>query len=191
MPHPISASQLAVLSREADAAARRLVRQLRLPSHQLEDIRQELLVDLIERMPCYDPDRGTLGAFAGTVVKHKASRLRAKISRDRALFGEVPISLDTPPQDADGIAIADRIREENGYGALFGQTVDHAAEVERGIFVAQALATLSRKDRSLCLALAEASVRELVTRGMGARTSLYRQIERIRLALADAGIAGA
>lgn len=142
-------------------------------------------------MPGFDPRRGTLGAFAGTVTKHMAARVRARAARDRVLFGAVPVSLDEPARQRDGLAVADLIREEDGYGALFGRPVDCIAEAERRIFITQALSALPRNDRHLCLALAEGSVRELVARGVGARTSLYRQIGRIRLALAAAGIAGA
>jgi RNA polymerase sigma-70 factor (ECF subfamily) len=61
---PVYRSDLQILVHEADLAARRLVRRLRLPAHEREDLRQDLLVDLIARLPAFDPARGRLGAFA-------------------------------------------------------------------------------------------------------------------------------
>ena len=34
----------------------------------LDDLRQDLLLDVIARLRSFDPDRGSLGAFAGTVM---------------------------------------------------------------------------------------------------------------------------
>jgi DNA-directed RNA polymerase specialized sigma24 family protein len=185
MPSPISGAELAVLSREADAAARRLVRQLRCPRHELEDLRQEILVDLIGRMAAYDPRRGSLGAFAGIVVKHKSASLRAAAASHRALFGSPPISLDAHPQEGEPLHSA--LSEADGYGSLFGQVSDWIGDLERRIAILQSLAFLSAADRGFCAELAQAGVDELVVRGLGARTSLYRRIARIRTALKAAG----
>ena len=51
MHSSISRDDLQILLHEADIAARRLVRQLRLPRADLDDVRQDLLVDLIARLP--------------------------------------------------------------------------------------------------------------------------------------------
>lgn len=67
----LSPSDLDILRREADREAARLVRQFRLPSHERDDLRQDLLVDLIARLPGFNPDRGSLGAFAGAVMSHR------------------------------------------------------------------------------------------------------------------------
>lgn len=77
MHSSISRDNLQILLHEADIAARRLVRQLRLPRADLDDVRQDLLVDLIARLPAYDADRGTLGALAARTVRAaaKASRI--------------------------------------------------------------------------------------------------------------------
>src|SRR5690554_724601 len=98
----LSRSDLRLLFCEAHRAARRLVRRVRLPRHQLEDVQQDLLVDLLERLPAFDARRGTLGAFAGKILTHKAARLANSIRRDRTRFGAVPISLDEPASSTCG-----------------------------------------------------------------------------------------
>src|SRR6266853_6632654 len=87
---PLSSSDLEVLLRESNSAAARLIRQLRLPSFYKEDIRQELMVDLLGRISKFNPARGAFGAFAGTVVRHRASRVANQIQREKRFFVEVP-----------------------------------------------------------------------------------------------------
>ena len=94
MHSSISRDDLQILLHEADIAARRLVRQLRLPRADLDDVRQDLLVDLIARLSTYDADRGSLGAFAGTVLTNRAARIANKVKRERSMYGATPISLD-------------------------------------------------------------------------------------------------
>ena len=55
MCSPISPPDLQVLLLEADVAARRLCRKLRLSRDELADLRQDLLTDLIARYPAFDP----------------------------------------------------------------------------------------------------------------------------------------
>ena len=48
---PLAPSDLTTLIDEADAAARRLHRKLSLPTADLDDLRQDLLIDVICRLP--------------------------------------------------------------------------------------------------------------------------------------------
>lgn len=79
MRQSISQDDLRTLLREADAAARRLVRKLRLQSADLDDVRQDLLTDALACLPAFDVERGTLGGFAGLVMANRASRLARRI----------------------------------------------------------------------------------------------------------------
>ena len=76
---------LGLLRRQASIGAARLVRQFRLSPHEREDLQQDFLVDLIARLKSFDPARGSLGAFASTVVAHQAGRMAARICRERAM----------------------------------------------------------------------------------------------------------
>ncbi|MDJ0391071.1 sigma factor [Roseomonas sp. E05] len=64
----------ATLYRDADRMARRTVRSGRLPTADREDLRQDLLLDLLRRLRHYDPARGSLGAFAQVCFQHRAAR---------------------------------------------------------------------------------------------------------------------
>ena len=191
MPHSISRSDPQVLLHEADVAARRLIRQLRLPYAELADLRQEFLLDLIARLPAFDPERGSLGAFAGIVMVNKATRIALKVRRGRQLYGVISASLDETLPDGDGATRGDLISEEKGLSAYFCQPVDAFADVERRLDVERGLGALDPNDAKLSAVLSQVGVDELVDRGHGPRSSLYRRVKKIRLALLAVGLKAA
>lgn len=191
MQSPISRTELQTLLHEADVAARRLTRKLRLSKDDLADIRQELLVDLIARLPSFDPKRGSLGAFAGIVMANRATRLAHKVKRERRLYGAAPISLDETLPDSDGATRGDLISEGESLSAYFGQPVDAFAEVEHRLDVERGLGALDPDEARLSAALSQSNIDELVDRGHAARSSLYRRVKNIRLALLAAGLKAA
>jgi RNA polymerase sigma-70 factor (ECF subfamily) len=187
----ISRDDLQILLHEADIAARRLVRQLRLPHADLDDVRQDLLVDLIARLPAYDSDRGTLGAFAGAILTNRATRIANKVKRERRMYGATPISLDEVIPESDGLTRGDLIAEADGLSALFGQPVDAFATAEERLDVERGLGSLEPVDGALCAALSRTTVDRLAASGHGARSSLYRRVKDIRLALTAIGVRAA
>lgn len=190
--HPsISQSDLRILLLEADVAARRLVRRLRLLRTDLDDVRQDLLVDLVARLPAFDCTRGSLGAFAGVVMANRATRLAQKVKRQRQFHGATPISLDETIPDSDGATRGDLISESDGLPAYFGQPIDAFAEVERRIDVERGLGALDPNDAKLAAALSHVTVDELTGRGPASRSGLYRRVKNIRLALLAAGLKAA
>ncbi|HXF88169.1 MAG TPA: sigma factor [Xanthobacteraceae bacterium] len=188
MPHTVSASDLQLLLLEADTQARRLIRRLRLPRAELDDIRQDLLVDLIARLPAFDPQRGSLGAFAGVVLRNHATRIAAKIRREREMVGPTPVSLDEGLPERDGVARGELIAEADGLSAWLGQPVDGFAAIEQRLAVERGLGTLDPRDGALCAALAHTTIERLAAQGRGSRSTLYRRLEDIRLALMAHGL---
>ena len=191
MHSSISRDDLQILLHEADTFSRRLVRQLRRPRVDLDDVRQDLLVDLIARLPAYDPDRGSIGAFAGVVLRNQTTRIAAKVNRQRRLHGAVPVSLDEPVPDSDGLTRGDLVAEEEGLPALLGQPVDAFAEIERRLDVERAMGRLGLADGRLCAELSRATADRLAASGRGARSSLYRRVKDLRLALTAMGLRAA
>jgi RNA polymerase sigma-70 factor (ECF subfamily) len=191
MPHQISRADLQLLLLEADAQARRLLRRLRLPRTEIDDIRQDLLVDLIARLPAFAPERGSLGAFAGVVLRNHATRIAARIKRERAAFGAVPVSLDEEHPGRDGATRGALTAAEDGLSTWLGQPVDAFAAVEQRLDVERGLGTLDPRDGALCAALAHTTIERLAARGRGSRSTLYRRLEDIRLALTAHGLKAA
>jgi RNA polymerase sigma-70 factor (ECF subfamily) len=188
MPNPISQDDLSIFMAEADAMARRLRHRHGLAPEDVDDLRQELLVALIARFPAYDPARGTVGAFANVVLRHEASRIGARIARHRKLHGAKPVSLDEPVPDAEGVTLGDIVSEAEGLSAWHGQPTDALAKVERRIDIEKALGALARRDATLAAKLSALSVDEIVAAGGGARRTLYRRLDGVRIQLAAHGL---
>lgn len=189
MPVILSPADLAALQRDANRVAQRIVRTCRIPRHEQEDLRQDLLADLLSRLKGFDPDRGSLGAFAAFCFEHHAIRLAERILRGRAAMA--PVSLDDPQPGSDGLTIGDTIPEAEGYGAWLGQPTDAFAEVERRIDLDRALGTLSADQIPLCAQLIERTPHEIAKSSRVSRATLYRQLGELRLRLLVAGIPAA
>lgn len=88
------ALDVALLYRDADRMTCRTLRAGRLPAMERDDLRQELMLDLLRRLQHFDPARGSIGAFAQVCFRHRAQRavwMQRREARDRhrfACFGE-------------------------------------------------------------------------------------------------------
>ena len=182
----ISDRILALLDREADIAAARLVRRLQLPSHYREDVRHDLLVDLFIRLKDFDLHRGTLAAFAAIVIRHSTTRLAGRIRLDCRMHA--PVSLDDPQPGTDGVTVGDTIAESGGYLAMMGQPTDRFVAADCRLDLDRALGTLRQADLDLCAHLINRTPTQLSGDGLGSRAGLYRQIHEIRLRLMTGGI---
>ena len=67
---------------EAARLARRLAHRLGLAADHADDLRQELLVDLLERLARFDASRSPFTAFARLVMRHHAATLAERWIRE-------------------------------------------------------------------------------------------------------------
>ncbi len=188
MRNSISQEYLEILLNEANRTARRLVRRLRLPRECSDDIRQDLLTDLLGRIHRFDPERGTLGAFAAAILANRATQLANQVKRERRLIVEAPVSMNDAIPGGDGLTFGDQIGEDRSLSALFGQPNDAFLAAEQRIDLERALRTLNPDEAALCTALSQTTVDRLAASGRGPRSSLYRRIREIRLTLAALGV---
>ena len=136
------------LYREADRAAARLVRDFGLLAPDREDLCHDLLVDLLARVDKFDPRRGSLGAFAGIIIQHRAARIAARLRRDRVR--SATMSVDDPIVRGDGMTLLDTSTEDDGYLAWMGSSTNPIAVLEDRLSMNRALNTLSPKHIGLC-----------------------------------------
>lgn len=169
MPPPIPDTDLLTILREADAAAGRLRRRLGLPRADLDDLRQELLLDLIRRLPAYDSRRGSVGAFAGIILRNQSSRIAMRLRRERLATGGELLSLDA--MDVDGRRLIDRLAEDDGLAAWFGRRACPFETIDRRLGLARVLGALDVRDLMLCAAIARCPIRGLAGRALGARAA--------------------
>jgi RNA polymerase sigma-70 factor (ECF subfamily) len=189
MHPPLSPFDLATLIDEADAAARRLRRKLALSAADLDDLRQDLLVDVVCRLPGFDKRRGSIGAFANIVLRNQSSRIAIRHHRQRRAQGGGMLSLDAPLSGGD-VPLGCLLAETDGLAAWHGRDRCAATEVETRHDLARALADLPEEARGLCAALGDCAVAELVGRDGLSRSVLYRHLARLRLDLAMRGLGG-
>lgn len=188
MPTTLSPVVLTALQREADRVALRIVRICRIPQHEREDLRQDLLADLLSRLKHFDAARGSLGAFAASCFAHRSARLTERILRGRAAM--MPVSLDGHIPGADSVTLADTLAAEDSYGAWMGQPTDAVAALERRLDLDRALSTLPHDQLRHCIALADKE-RGIMDPDPGSRATAFRRARELRLRLLAAGLAAA
>lgn len=183
----LSPYDIETIIREADAAAQRLRRKLCLPICECEDLGQDLLVDLLRRLPAYDSSRGSIGAFANIVLRNQSSRIAMRHHRQRRAQGGSLLSLEVP---LTGIRepVGDTLTEDDGLAAWHGQNCCGAAISERRQAVQAALAHLPDADRRFCVALTHRPVTALTAEGFGSRSALYRRLADLRHVLTAHGL---
>jgi len=188
MHPPISRHHLACILDETDVAARRLHRRLCQPAADLDDLRQDLLIDLICRLPAFDASRGSIGAFAGIVLRNQSSRIALKHHRDRCSRGGALLSLDAPRGPGTTDTLGETLSQSDGLASWHGQDGDNLARTIRHRDLARVLGQLAPAARLLCAALGQCPLRDLVARGVGSRSALYRRKGELRLDLTARGL---
>ncbi|MFC7706049.1 sigma factor [Plastorhodobacter daqingensis] len=183
----LSPDDIETIIRESDAAAQRLRRKLSLPLCEREDLGQDLLVDLLRRLPAYDPSRGSIGAFANIVLRNQSSRIAMRHHRRRRAQGGSLLSLEVPLAGTRD-PVGDTLTEDDGLAAWHGQTCCAAAVIELHNALQAALARLPAEDRRFCAALAHRPVTALAAEGFGSRSALYRRLADLRHVLTAHGL---
>ena len=183
----LSPDDIETIIREANAAAQRLRRKLSMPLCEREDLGQDLLVDLLRRLPAYDPSRGSIGAFAGIVLRNQSSRIAMGHHRQRRAQGGSMLSLEVPLAGTRE-PVGDTLTEDDGLAVWHGQTCCAAAVIELHHALQAALARLPAEERRFCAALAHRPVTALAAEGFGSRSALYRRLADLRHVLTAQGL---
>ena len=157
----LSPDDIETIIREADAAARRLRRRLQLPTCDREDLGQDLLVDLLRRLPAYDSSRGSLGAFAGLILRNQSSRIAIRHYQHCRAQGGTILSLEVPlAGEIDPVGAT--LTEADGLAAWHGQDRTALDQCDDRHALETALSQLAAEDRRLCAALSHRPVASLV-----------------------------
>lgn len=164
------------LAAQANAFAARLCWRLSLPSSDMDDLRQELLADLLRRLDRFDPSRGCLGAFATVVLRNRSARIAERIVAERNKSGGPLLSLDVMVGPE---ALVETLPEEG----------DARDGIERRVDAGRVISRLPHRDRALCVAVTRWPVDRLAGAGFGSRATLYRRLRELRFVLAAHGLA--
>lgn len=182
----LSPNDIETIIREADVAAQRLRRKLCLPICEREDLGQDLLLDLLRRLPAYDLSRGSIGAFANIVLRNQSSRIAIRHHHQRRAQGGTVLSLDAPI--AGGTEpLGCLLAQADGLAAWHGQDLSAAEDADLRHDLARALGDLPENARTFCAALGTCAIAEIVGRSGTSRSAVYRCIAQLRLDLAMRG----
>lgn len=178
---------------EVDRQARRLRHRHGLPADDVDDVRQDLITDLLSRAHAFDERRAGASTFVGMVVANRAALFGRQRYRDCRLCGPHPISLDEPIVDDEGgmTSRGDLVADADGYAAWMGQETDAFGRTERCLDLISAAGDLSEDLRNLCAALSTETAAGVCRSRRKSRADLYRRVRDVRLRFRMAGLTGA
>jgi len=165
--------------------AKQLVGKAGFTESDREDIEQELMLDLLERLPSYDPTRGSKHTFIARVVDHRIARLverRTAAKRDR---GRPVLSLSELMGLEDARLERRSATIEEGGKAIYrrrGEARDLALDL------AELLDDLPHELRGLCERLRTQSVSDISRETGVPRSTIYGWIRKLRGAFSERGL---
>ena len=142
-------------------------------------------------MPAFDPARGSIGAFAGIVLRNQSSRIAIRHHRQRRAQNGSLLSLAVPLAGTRE-PVGDTLTEDDGLAAWYGQTCCAAAVSLQG-YAGRAMETGRQIGDALVSAFrgAEDALLTLVTKGKvdfrDLANSILEDITRIALRSAVLG----
>jgi len=167
--------------------ARQLARTRALPASTIEDIEQNLMLDLLGRMPAFDPSKSSRYTFIARVVENHAATLVKAARAEKRGAAIMHESLHSVIHDGVGepVELGDTIPSGNGLWNATGRDWDEVIDLRHDL--ARAMGGLPSNLVTLCGQLAVGTITE-VSRATGmSRPSIYDGIAKIRAALKKTG----
>ncbi len=170
--------------------ARQLVGQAGFTASDRDDLEQELILDLLRRLPKYDPSRAKRNTFIARLVDHKIATLIEAQKAVRRDYRRRTCSLNERFKDEDG-HVAERVETLDQEDYLLGAGIEPGQPEELRALVldvAAVVETLPPELRELCRRLGQETVTE-VSRDTGvSRATLYESVTRLRKIFEDTGL---
>ncbi len=169
----------------AERAARKLYRRQTSSWLDAEDVRQDLLADLLARLKNYDPARGALATYASFCFQHRATRIGGRTRQGRQ--HRQTVSLHAPLSNSSNLTLADTLAESDSYSHQVGADRDVLTRAELLLDLDRAFSSLPDEALALC-ALLVLDEHDPVSASGLPRTTFYRRVAELRCHLLAAGI---
>jgi len=159
--------------------ARQLIGTAGLTKSDLKDLEQELMLDLLERLPKHDPKRAQSNTLIACIVNHKAASIIEKRSAAKRDWRMCACSLDDLIGQNDESLERSDMYEADGF--LTGR-LSRSAEERMGLAIDldRFTSSLSPELRDLCERLKEENIAEIArTTGIPVST-LHDRLNKIR-----------
>ncbi len=161
---------------QASCRASLLVFRSRLQRDDWEDLRQDLVLDCLERLPRFNSRRGSLHAFVRGVIRNESAALAWRECRR--------FQCDALPEIAEG-------HELNADAPLqFTEPVspDPGDQLALSADVQRVIATLPERLQTLALDLAEMTVPEIAAEWGTSTQWIYEERKKLRRKFIEAGV---
>lgn len=140
-----------------------------------DDLRQDLALDCLRRLPRFDASRGSWQGFVHGVVRHHACVLASRQIGHRQFVPLEPAANSDAAEDAIAIETCEQLSD------------DFWPPVELGLDAQRVLAGLPEELRSVAYCVAEMPVSAVCRRTGLKRSQINARIRRIRAAFTAAG----
>lgn len=173
--------------------ARELIAEGFYPESDLEDVMQDLLTHLIERLPKFDPDKGRWSTFVRMVVRCYATSLkRHQMAECRGR--DIPhhsLAITIQGPDGEKTELANTVVEDEYYRAYGHDFPSDEARFVLDSDVEAVVASLSPAEQDLCRRLM-AKPPAQVAKDLGiSRTKLAAEMQQLRERFRASGFDGA
>jgi len=169
--------------------ARQLVGKHGFTESDVDDITQDLLVAVLERLPKYDRGRGGMKTFISTIIDRHLALLIDGQSAGCRDYHRTERSLDelVPGEDDEPVTLGETIAEEDARSHRGLDVRGRHERADLAMDIAMVLDRLDEADRQLCILLQGMSLAEVAAASGIARSHLYKRIAVIRRAFVAAG----
>lgn len=171
------------IDRSIAITAVNLVKDLRLPPDDIEDIKQDLWMDLLLRLPAYDPERSSLRTFITRLVRNKRENLRESYRAQKRDVWKAGPSLDEEIELDDGVAgrRGDLLNSDDYDLDVRGRNLTALARLELSIDMRAVLRGLDEEQLIICQLIEDAPSLVAVARALGmSRPTLYQRLAVLR-----------
>lgn len=180
----------AYIARLVSCKAKQISRQAGFTDDDREDIEQDLVLDLLQRISEYDPAKAKQSTFAAHVVNNHAATLLARSKAAKRNHNRIAYSLNDLYEDKDGsVWEREELFDQDLYQMRLGRQSRPSEDLrDLQIDVQYQLKLLSPKARELCKRITHDHISSIAQDIGTPRTTLYSLLSTIRKSFIDAGL---
>lgn len=163
---------------------------LALSTSDIDDLRQDLTIHLIERLPCYDPAKSTHKGFVAMVLNNRIRTIIRlhRTSAEALNLGTLSLDEEFSDNENQPISRFETIDEEDvlmSAGLIRHRMIEH---IEMKADVDAFLSKLPQRLRDLCLLLQEKPIAQVARETGLSRQKIHEELVRMRLLAEQYGL---
>ncbi|NIM21304.1 MAG: RNA polymerase subunit sigma-24 [Candidatus Latescibacteria bacterium] len=170
--------------------ARQLVGHAGFTESDREDLEQELVLDLLRRLPKYNPQRTKRNTFIALIIEHKVATIIESSKAGKRDYRTPLCSLNDQLEDKEGSSMErEETIDQEDYLRRTGKLSRPAVELqELSLDTQKVVASLPPELRELCRRLQTQSITEISRETGIPRGTIYESRKKLRALFEDAGL---